>query len=604
MNNVLFRRALGVCAVAALVTSALPLASASAVPVGRSLTATSHDGLAFDLADYTAGDITVQVTDSSAGAVDVDDSQDLTYSWSVTPFAPNAMTLQVPTTGSSAVATETNGRFVVPLPIEQGPGEYVLTAGLDAGTTTLPVSSHEILRIRTGNAAPAGSTAAITGLGSSTPGLAQDGTLTVLAPDDTYGTDAGTAPDPVVGQVYSLTVDHGFFTTGQGPLAPAVGDMAGNLDQLGTKLTGVTDVDGQIDFMVGIARDGGFDDDGKVTATVSVAGGLPGAAGAAWDTKEPLNGHVALTLSPAGEQDGPVNPALAGDRTFYDVFTLDQFGNRVGGVPVELEYTGNTDDYDYSDDDTDSDFDTFGDIWVTSFEAGTITITGTWAEAPTYLYNTAGQAVADVRDVTGSITSSTYEGNFKASSFSMTSSISEVVKVGTSVTQTVRVIDQLGNPVRGYQVQYFRDGPDHNAGDVVATRSTNAQGEAAYTFVGTKRGRAKITAEVTDGTNRRLLTGSAVFGATIKARLVKGKGGSGADRLQVSANKLAAGAQVRVYRVLKGKRYAVGAKKLNRKGAVVFTIRDRNRNARTTYVAVVHSTSKSVADQSNTVKLR
>lgn len=616
MRTVKITHVLGLSVVAALVTSTVPFTAASAIPPSTtlSLTATSNDGEAFDIADYAAGDITVQAEDTN-GAVDVDDVQDLSYSWSVTPFAPNAATLQVPTTGTSVVTADVRGQFVVPLPISQGPGAYELTAelGPDAnGDNDVP--GAVLLTVRTGNTAPADSTAVITGLSGGTPGEAQGGTLTVTAPDDTYDADPSTAgiqldtdtdPDPVQGQVYSLTVDRGFFTTGAETTPSVTGSSAGNLVQLGTKLTGVTDAAGEIDFQTGITRDAGFDDDGKVTATVKVTGGLTGSRTAAWDTADTLNGRVALTLSPQSEQDGPVAPALAGNRTFYDVFALDQFGNRVGGQPISLAYTGNVDDYDYDGDEVLSDFDTFGDIWLTSFEAGTINVTGTWEDAPTYRYiDPAGTAVAGTADATDTVGSSTYEIRFGAASFSISSSVTDTVKVGTPVTHTVRVTDQQGNPVVGYQVRFLRYGPDEARGEAASTTTTNALGEATYTFIGTARGRAKITAEVTDGNSRRELYSSTVFGATIRARLAKGKGGPGRDRLAVRANVLAAGARVQVYKIVKGQQVLVATKKLSRKGTVAFTIRDRNRNKRTTYVAVVRSTSKSVADQSNTATIR
>ena len=458
---------------------------------------------------------------------------------------------------------------------------------------------------------PEGSTAVITGLGGGTPGVADGATLTVTAPD---GPDSGSDRDPVAGQVFTLTVDHGFFTTGSAT-PTVVGTRAGDLVQLGTTKTYTTDAAGQIDFAIGIARDGGFDDDGMVTATVSVAE-LAGSASAVWSTASPLNGQVALVRSPGSEQENPVNPALAGNRTFYDVLALDQFGNRVGGESIFVKFTeagGPCDDCDNSgDDDVVSDFNLFGDIWTIGFEAGAIDITATWDEAPTYLYTDVAGAAAPVvpstRTATATITDSTYELNFNASSFSITSSATDTLRVGSTVTHTVRVIDQQGNPVNGYEVRFLRYGPDDISGDVVATRTTNALGEATYSYVGKARGRGKVTAEVTDGNRRRELTSTAAFGATVKARLAKDKTKvkrtTTADRLAVTATPLAAGARVQLYRVVKGKQYQVASKKLNRKGKVVFSVRDRNRKARTTYVAVVRSTSKSVADQSNTVKTR
>ncbi len=595
MKNVSIARPLGVSVVAALMATALPFAPASAAPGTVSLEATSKDGLAFQPADYASGDVTVQVTDSVAGPVDAPDTQDLAFSWTVTPYGPGAAPVQVPATGTDVQATDVKGAFVVALPIGQGPGTYELDAALVDGTGTEVVPSTSLLALTVGNAAPAGSTAVISGLGDGTPGEALDATLTVAAPDSS----------PIAGQAFSLTIDRGFFTTGDGAVPPVVGQRAGDLESLGKTYTGVTDADGTIDFEVGIARDAGFDDDGRVTAAVSVAAGPSATASAQWDTLDTLNGQVALKLSPAAEQDGPVNPTLAGNRTFYDVFALDQFGNRVGDVPIDLSYSGNLDDYDYSDDDTLSDFDTFGDIWITSYEAGRIGITGTWEDAPTYRYvDRAGTADSGVEDASGSITSTTYEISFGASRYSITSSAKDTVRVGTAVSQTVRVVDQQGNPVSGYQVRFLRFGPDDVRGDVVATRTTSSLGQATYTFVGTKRGRAKITAEITDGIKRRQLTGTAVFGAAVKARLVKGKGGPGADRLSVRTRKLAVGARVQIYRVDQGVWRLAATKRLSRAGAAEFSVRDRNRTKKTTYVAMVRSTSTSVADQSNAVKIR
>lgn len=735
MNTIEISRTLGLCVVAALVTTALPAVSASAAPAPAklSLAATSHDGAAFDLDEYVYGDISVQVTDSIAGKVDVDDAQDLNFSWNVKPFGANSAAVRVPATGTATQATDNNGEFVVPLPLGQGPGTYTLSAGLDPDASSANgINSAVLLSVKAGNAAvtfsdasplraiagakrtingalrledgtglpgrlidvdlkhgtsgsdqnadsgfvpalpatalvntvtvtsdakgafgavlsdpvetgqgtelggtidaatastpdignadagasldvdlvsntaPIGSTAVLEDLGGGTPGQAIAGMLTVTAPDDTFGVDPGTDRDPVEGQVYSLTVDHGFFTTGEGRQPIFVGAPAGDLVQLGTTLTGITNVDGEVEFSTGIARDKGFDDDGRVAATVkATVGGLSSSKSAAWDSGNPLNSKVAVALSPASEQENPVNPAVAGNKTFYEVFALDQFGNRVGGKPIDLTYTGDTDELDYETDFVESDFDTSGDFWVTSDEAAAIKVTGTWEDAPTTRYaDTLGATVPGTADATGSTIASFYEVNFNASKFSLGSSAKDVVKVGTAVTETVRVVDQLGRPVPGNVVRFFRVGPDKVRSDAVATRTTNSRGEASYTFIGTTLGRARITAEVTDGTNSRILRKAVVFGASIKARLVRGKGGSGADRLTVSAKPVAAGARVQLYRVVKGKKFSVGVKKLSRAGKVEFKIRDRNRRAYTSYVAVIRSTSKSVADQSNTVKIR
>ena len=594
MNTAQITRALALGVVGALATTAMTYAPASAAP-SPELEATSRDGNAFQLSDYSAGDIAVQLTDSAGDPIDADDAEDLTYSWSVTAFTSGAQSVRVPTADSDVQLTDVDGRFVVALPEGRGPGTYVLSAGLVDGQNVV-VPASNLLTVKIGNAAPAGSTASVDGLEAGTPGEAQDGTVTVR---DDNG-------NPIAGQVFTLAVDHGFFTTGD-DVSTAEGALVGNLEQKGTTLTALTGSQGEIPFDIGIARDGGFDDDGKVAASVKVAGGPVGSGTATWSTADSLNGQVAVRLSPAGEQDGPVNPTLAGNRTFFDVFGLDQFGNPVAGAEIGLTFPGNVGEFDVDADTEDvvSNFDTFGDVAITLLKAGYIDLTGTWEEAPSTVYDANGAPLPKTdKPVSGSLRSSTYEISFNASSFSMSSSVSDTVRVGTTVTQTVRAVDQQGNPIEGYQVRFLRFGPDATNGDVVATRTTNALGEATYTFIGTRRGRAVITAEVSDGNRRRELTGTAAFGAGVRARLAKAKSTTSADRMTVSAGKIASGARVDLYRVVKGVEKLVSSRKVNSKGTAAFKVRDRNRSKKTTYVAVVRSTSKSLADRSNALKTR
>ncbi|WP_161972398.1 Ig-like domain-containing protein [Glaciihabitans arcticus] len=461
---------------------------------------------------------------------------------------------------------------------------------------------------------PRGTSATIYPLGGGTPGESFSSALEITAPDDTF--DADPAPgmqgdqdtdrDPVAGQVYAITLDHGFFTTGHGPLPSVVGTPAGDLEQLGTTLTGITGPDGQIPFKVGMARDAGFDDDGNVTATVTaLVGGVTQTRSAVWDSTNPLNGRVSVALSAESEQDNPVDPTVSGDSVNYDVLALDQFGNRAGRHLIELAYTGDIDNWDYSDDSKLSDFTAASDIWLTSFDPATITATGTWEDAPTELYIDAAGSSQAGTDIAGDATSASfYNVDFDASTFTLTSSATDVVRVGTAVTQTVRVVDQLGNPVRGYEVDFFRYGPDKVSGEALDTGTTNARGEASYTFIGTKLGRALVTATVTDGLGSQELNVAVRFGSAVTARLVAGKGGKGADRLTVTAASVAPGTRVELYRVVSGIHTRVAVGKLGGSGKAQFTIKDRNANAYTSYVALVRSTPKTVADYSGTARIR
>ncbi|WP_148614469.1 Ig-like domain-containing protein [Nocardioides rubriscoriae] len=743
MNPTPHGRGLALALASTLALSAVSSLASTAVaaPATLRLVATSQDGGAFDLDEYAPGDLTVQVTDPVAGAVDVDDAQDLRYFWTITPFDPAVPASQLPAVGMDLVTSDVVGEFVVPLPTTQTPGTYVLVAGLgpdaadahaiprsriltlEVGNATIDLDDDSPLRTAAGAdrpvagslrlengtglpgrlvdlalvrgaaggdpladagfvpatpgplvtslqvptdadgsfsavlsdppedgqgselggtidattaatpaigdadatssldvdlvsvAPPTGSTVVVDDLGSGTPGRPLVGKVTVTAPDDTFDVDptasgvqgdADLLPDPVVGQLTTVELDHGFFTTGDEQLPSVVGAPAGTLEQLGRSLTGLTDADGAIDFKVAIGRDRDFDPDGQVTATVTThAGALTGSETAEWDTSNPLNGRVEIVRSPAAEQVAPVDPALAGNRTYYEVDTLDQFGNRVVGKPVALTYSGDLDNYDYSDDFVVSDLDDAGDVWVVSFETGSIDLTGTW-NAPTYRYtDTAGTAATGTDDAVGSSTADFYELDFDASRFKVTSDATDVVAVGSTVTQTVRVVDQEGNPVRGYRVQFFRFGPERSGGEARANRVTNARGEATYTFVGTRLGRAQLTAVVSDGVRSRTLDSTVVFGSVIRSTLVgTPEGGRAADVLTVRAPRMAAGARVRIVRVAHGVRRVVRVGVLDATGRVVVRVRDRNARRGTTYVAEVGSTPRTVADVSNTVRVR
>lgn len=744
MPTVNFGRVLGLGVALALVIAVVPASEAMAAtaPAKLSLTASSHDGAAFDFDEYVDGDITVQVTNAAKKAVDIHDARDLKYFWTVKPFGTPAAPIRVPAAGSSTPPVDVLGKFVVPLPQGRPSGTYTLTVGFaagksgtvavtgttlalkvgkasiafadpsplrtDAGTTstlkgdlkledgtglpgrvidlgithgaagsdpeadagfqqTSDDSPQGSVRVTTGSTGaftallddpsepgqgtelgdvidadtattphvgnadatqvslavdfvwnltpPAGTTAVLAPISGGTPGQSFAGSLTITAPDDTFDTDATTPGvqgdmdgdrDPVQGEVYTISLDHGFFTTGQSAQPPVVGAMAGDLDQLGTTMTGITGPDGKIDFNVGMGRDTGFDDDGKVTATVTaLVGGDTHTQSAVWDSTNPLNGQVKVVLSSKSQQDNPVNPTVAGNRAYYDVLALDQFGNRAGKDLIDLTYTGDTDNWDYSDDSTVSDFTAGSDIWLTSFEPATIIATGSWEDAPTDLYiDTAGNSEPGTATASDSTSSSFYEVDFDTSTFSMTSSATDVVKLGTVVTQTVRVVDQLGNPVPGYDVQFYRYGPNAVSADVQADETTNAKGEATYRFIGTKLGTATVTAEVTDGIGTQELIGTVRFGSVITAHISADADGKYGDHLTVSASSVASGARVELYRVVSGTQVLASVGTLGRSGKVAFIVTDLNGRAGTSYVALVRSTSKTVAAYSPTITIR
>jgi hypothetical protein len=571
-------------------------------PVSGSLRLQDGTGLAGRLVDLTlqrgaAG----SDPEADAGFVPAPPDVALTTSAQATTGADGAFSVVLRDLAEDGQGSELGGRIGAVASATPGIGDPAAAgAALDVDVV--------------GEDAPAGSTLVLTDLGDARPGEALPATMTITAPDDTFDTDpvlpgvqgdAGTDRDPVEGQPYTLTLDHGFFTDGE-VLPTSVGAPAGGLTDLGTSLTGLTDATGVVDYQVGIARDSGFDDDGAVDAALTaVAGDLSADDTAGWSSADPLNGgRLDVVLSPRSEQDAPVDPAVAGDRTYYDVVVRDQFGNPVADEAVELAYSGDVDDFDYNEDFLVSDLDTSGDLWVVSFEAAEITVEATWDAPTTTFSDTAGATTTGTADVTGSTTASFYELDFDASTFSLRSPERDVVRVGTASTQTVRVLDQVGNPVRGYAVSFFRQGPDGNRSEPRAQAVTNARGEATYTFVGSEVGRARISAEVTDGVRLRTLTNTVRFGRSVRAVLDGVGAGRSADRLTVDASRRAAGARVVLQRVAGGSTKRVAAGELDATGAVAFRVRDRNGRQRTRYVAVVRSTSTTVSVATDRVGLR
>jgi hypothetical protein len=292
------------------------------------------------------------------------------------------------------------------------------------------------------------------------------------------------------------------------------------------------------------------------------------------------------------------------------VFTRDQFGNPVDGEPVYLDFTGKLDDFDYSEDFVTSDLGHEGDFWVVSFVPGDLTVTGTWVDAPSYRYlTTTGAAAGGTADTSGAAPASFYDVNFNATSFALAPMTGGEAAVGSSVTQVATVVDQRGNPVRGFEVRFFRFGPEPgDAGaEGRAVQVTNRRGQASYSFVGANPGTAKVTAVVSDGVAQRTLVSEVRFRHQVSVALTATKGGAkDGDALSVRASKVAAGAKVAVYRVKGSKLKRVKGLhiKLDKDGKAAIVVDDSNGRRKTTYVVVVSSTSTTFAATSAGLKLR
>jgi hypothetical protein len=519
----------------------------------------------------------------------------------------------VPASGSTLVTsrdytTAADGTFtaVVDDPAETPQGtEIDGSLSTDTGFTAAAAKSVDF----SSTTPPTGTTIAITEItGAPRPGTAVAGTATVTQPD---GADAGTDRDPVVGQLITLTVDKGFFTDGNVAATPVVGADAGVLKSLTKTITATTDASGLVTFQTSIARDEGFDDDGLVEAIVTAAAGtVTDTEDVDYSSANPLNGGtVRLELSPEGEQDGATDPAPVGNDVAFDVYVTDQFGNLVGGEPVSLTEDG--DDATVSAATATSDFEDDGDFTVTSTEDDTVTVTGSWlTETLKYSSTTGnGSPVAASETVTGTAQVEFAEFDLDAADLYLITRPAGTVPVGGAATETLTVVDEFGNlGPAGLQVTFTRVGPGATTDSVV--RTTNANGQAAYAFVGTGKGIATVTAEVTDGSKVNTVSDTVSFAnptPPVRAITSTVKGtdnGAAKDTIKVSTKPAAAGATVRLFKVVNGKKVAAGVKTLKANGMASFIKVDGNGNGVTKYFVKVDPTATTKGDRSNTLRLR
>lgn len=447
---------------------------------------------------------------------------------------------------------------------------------------------------------PARSTVTLAPIADGKPGVATPGTVTVTEDADNDPTTPATA---VVGQAVTLTVDGDAYFT-DGVVQPGATGEDQELDNDGQTITVVTGAGGVATFQTTIGRSEDFDDDGEATVNVTAtAGTFSDTEEQDFSSADPINGgEVILELSPEAEQDNPVEPTRTGDVVFYDVYVTDGFGNRVGGETVDLEVDGDAEinATGAADDEAESDFAADGDFYVTDDTAETVEVTAEWTTS-TLRYNNATPPVVvggtetleDTADV------EFYDIDFAASTFTIDTNANGPVPVGTPVTTVVTVIDQEGNPVEGLDVAFLRQGPGNQQdGDPNTTVSTNGNGQAFYTFVGTEEGTARISAVVTDGTGNsapiQTLTTSVVIDTPVVQRpidvTVTGGNRGANDRVVVRTSPAAVNAVVQLFRRGNGGLVRVGVKRATRAGFSAFVVRDRNGNRITRYIARVGPT--------------
>lgn len=464
-----------------------------------------------------------------------------------------------------------------------------------------------------------------------------------------------------------VTTDHGFFTTPDATTlselkpspAAAAGANYGEWEDKGASYDTTTDDSGYAEAVVAIERDPGFDDDGMVDATVTfVVGGKSFDVPVTFDSSDPMNpGEVKVVLD--DNQTVSVLPkAPTTENVWFDVFATDQFGN-LTDVPVNLS-DGSSPAKMWDNDGAGSAIDN-GDTVTSQFTdetprfysysdaASAQTITGLWDNASTLVWKDAVADVAGVpatqgfqeedalgvdgtdgtktKDVTGSMAPiNWYTIDYAASSYSLTHTGADTQPTGTTVTETYQAIDQNGEPIQNLDVTFFRTGPDNlQDGDGNSIDITDDLGKAYYVFQGAKSGTATITAVVRapgrDLNNDGDWLDSGERGgivpqgektdvvkfegrAAIVAKLVGSNNGSKADVVKVDGPSSAAGAKVRLYKLVNGVRKFVMAGNLGTSGNKVFTVADKNGKSYTKYVAVVSPTAKTKGDTTNTKSVR
>lgn len=430
----------------------------------------------------------------------------------------------------------------------------------------------------------------------------------------------------------TVSVDHGFLSPNaetaadlKADPAPAAGGLYGEWKSEGTEKELTTDDTGNTGIVVAIEDDEAFATQEDVTTKVTVtAGTVSQTVNVVFSSENPLNGgDVRVELADEADQTVTVLPkAPTTEDVEYDVFVEDQFGNLVKGENVVL-----TDDLADADmnaaDGTTTVQSQLADeapvLTLSSDVAGDQTVHGTWTTEKntwkdslplTPAFDAARDTVAASAVETDADAVNWYLIDFAAGEYSMTSNGTDPHPVGSTVIVTYEAVDQNGEPIQGLNVNFFRAGPDDEQdGDNDSAVVTNADGVSQYVFQGIKAGTAIVDAVVRNGSTivpEANLNHTVTFGAeksSINARL-SGKSKRGKDVLKVRAPRAAAGASVELY-AKRGKRVVkVAEGTLNRNGVWTKRVKDRNKNRKTAYAAIVRETGNTLEDTTNVRRVR
>jgi hypothetical protein len=370
-------------------------------------------------------------------------------------------------------------------------------------------------------------------------------TTTVLDP---LGPPAGTAARPGGALVYratlrdanglplgnthaSVSVDHGFLTrnTSDGstaygkltfPSLPLNGVQVALPTSLGTTVDTVSDASGVITVTVALGRDAALDAHGfvSVTPTLAANGGTVSAGAIGTFTtdaarlpsapaglRDPLNRDAAQPLT-LGEADGklltgyvPITQARK-----VTVFVRDAFGNLArpaGALSLTLTGVGSV----ASTARVASYLQDLKPIAVTATAAGTGTLTAT-AALPVTTFSVSGTTVgatATPSSVTATAGPLQWYLPLATTAAGATyqlgrTPLAAAYAVGSSVTFTLKALDQHQQPLKGLAVTVDRTGPASAAPGHFAL-ATDANGGVAYALTGAAQGSVAVQFVATSG---------------------------------------------------------------------------------------------------------
>lgn len=617
----------GAVALSAL-TAAHPgaaLASASATTPAR-LGAVSADGPAFDIDEYRAGDLAVQVLDAEGDPVDTTDRV-LTYHWRVTPFGGQAWDGE-----PVQAADESNGRFEIALPFSTPDGTYALVASLAPGADqpaieesvldTFTIGQSSVVFPQPSVDADSGSAAAVDGrlvLGDGTPLPGRRVSLaftpgTQYAPSGSSGAGNAALTSPDV----ATTSESGGFSAvvtdpppPPGPFAAKASELGGRLSATGTWNANGADESTEVRFLITQGGPG-------TSVTVDYADGNAASVGPAGEVVR----AVATVLSGTFGQPRPL-PGVRVTLTLDHGFFLGegQEPPRPGGFVGHARSAGST-------------------ISVVTGTDGRARVATTIGRDPdfdddglvdTRILASIGSGAPAQDNLTWAGAAPDRIGSIALRPVGATGP----VPVGRGRDYDVVVRDEYGNRVSGVQysiapgdgttilplsdldpdgdVNLTSDRPGQISFTATSVRATRTTYADDLTTLDTVRPSATVVVPfVAAGTAAGAGAGGSSSGATGGAAgaprtdpglRLRARTAGRTDVVLADARSAAAGARVVVYRVVGERRIRVGAGVLNVRGNLRVAAVDRNGTRRSAYRVVVTASARTTG-VTRTVRVR